>query len=461
MAVFSTIQKSQLEGAKRLDAEYYQPEYLLLNEKLRKQKIKLLDELAFITDGIHASIDYDPDSNIRCFSAQAPKDNYFESVEQFMSEKQHNVNKRTALKIGDVLLSSVGTIGNAAVVDQSMLPANADRHVGIIRLHNNQLISPYFLSTFLNSKYGRFQSVRESTGNVQLNLFIDKIKTFVVPCPNVAQIQEVDKIAADAFQERGKAEDFYSQAEKVLLGKLGLEDFEAGGELWNVVNLSKVKKASRMDAEYFQPKFQDVIEKIEKYSIGWKFLEDLTTFINNGVQPPYSENGEVRFFSQKWIGDKSIDYSFLTADNEPRVSKSFFEEKKNKPYLVKKNDILYYSVGANLGYCHNYLESEDIAIGSFINLIRADATKIDPIFLGFCLNSVVGRMQAERDKSGLAQPYIYAKNLRKFKIPIVRKDTQQRIAELVRESHEAQKQAKQLLEEAKRKVEELIEKPAK
>jgi len=40
MAVYSIIQKSQLEGALRLDAEYYQPEHLILNSKLKSQKIK-------------------------------------------------------------------------------------------------------------------------------------------------------------------------------------------------------------------------------------------------------------------------------------------------------------------------------------------------------------------------------------------------------------------------------------
>ena len=36
MLNFSIIQKSQLEGAKRIDAEYYQPEYLKLDKKLEE-----------------------------------------------------------------------------------------------------------------------------------------------------------------------------------------------------------------------------------------------------------------------------------------------------------------------------------------------------------------------------------------------------------------------------------------
>ncbi|HOK59058.1 MAG TPA: hypothetical protein PL047_08635 [Methanothrix sp.] len=36
MAVFSVINLSELEGAKRIDAEYYKPEYLELLSRLRK-----------------------------------------------------------------------------------------------------------------------------------------------------------------------------------------------------------------------------------------------------------------------------------------------------------------------------------------------------------------------------------------------------------------------------------------
>ena len=98
----------------------------------------------------------------------------------FISEDAHSKNPRTALKKDDVIVSTVGTIGNCPVVDESVLPANSDRHVGIIRIEKDFL--PYFLSTFLLTKYGKFQTLRESTGNVQLNLFLYKIRELIVPC---------------------------------------------------------------------------------------------------------------------------------------------------------------------------------------------------------------------------------------------------------------------------------------
>ena len=51
MATYSIIQKSQLEGAHRLDAEYYQPEYLHIQKLLSGSSSTLLKDVATITTG--------------------------------------------------------------------------------------------------------------------------------------------------------------------------------------------------------------------------------------------------------------------------------------------------------------------------------------------------------------------------------------------------------------------------
>ena len=448
MAVYSIIKKSQLEGAKRLDAEYYQPEYLLLNEKLKKQSVKLLDELAFITDGIHASIDYDADSNIRCFSAQAPKNNYFESVEQFISEKQHTANKRTALKAGDILLSSVGTIGNAAVIDDSMLPANADRHVGLIRLHGNQVISPYFLSTFLNSKYGRFQSVRESTGNVQLNLFIDKIKTFIVPYPKVAQMQEVDKLAANAFQEREKSEKFYFQAENLLLEELVLKDFEGEQSLFSSVNFSELKETKRMDAEYFQPKYEKLESRIRKYESRHleKVLENVSAKFN-----PLTQSDKLF----KYVELSNINALIGIIDGFSEVLGK--EAPSRAKRVLKEGDVIVSSVEGSLGkVALVHKEQKDFLASTGFFQFRSN--EILPEVLLVLAKSIVFQWQLEKRCAGTILTSVPKESIKDMPIPILPKPTQQKIAELVRKSHESRKKAKELLDSAKRKVEELIEK---
>ncbi|WP_308511155.1 restriction endonuclease subunit S [uncultured Treponema sp.] len=176
----SEIKYSMLNDDHRIDAEYFGKNILDTLEKLSDFGTLKIGDIANVTDGIHDSIDYDENSPINLISATSPKENVFDlSRGAFISEKAHKQNPRTALRKNDVIISTVGTIGNCAVVDDSILPANSDRHVGIIRIKNDY--SPYVLSTFLLSKYGKIQTSREATGNVQLNLFIYKLKELEIP----------------------------------------------------------------------------------------------------------------------------------------------------------------------------------------------------------------------------------------------------------------------------------------
>jgi len=119
--------------------------------------------------------------------------------------------------------------------------------------------------------------------------------------------------------------------------------------------------------------------------------------------------------------------------------------------------VLYYSVGAYIGKTNIVLEDLKATAASFITIIRT-TKEINPIYLTVVLNSIIGQLQSGKWQSATAQQYIYPKDIKNFKIPILPKPTQQKIADLVQQSHEARKKAKQLLEEAKREVEKLIEK---
>ncbi len=83
---------------------------------------------------------------------------------------------------------------------------------------------------------------------------------------------------------------------------------------------------------------------------------------------------------------------------------------------------------------------------------------VDAEYIALCINSLVGQMQAERDAGGSIIAHWKPEQAKDLIIPILPKLTQQKIADLVCQSHEARKKAKELLEEAKRKVEEMIEK---
>lgn len=98
---------------------------------------------------------------------------------------------------------------------------------------------------------------------------------------------------------------------------------------------------------------------------------------------------------------------------------------------------------------------EGIIAGGIVRLkIKED---IEAEYLALCINSVIGQMQIERDAGGSVIVHWKPEQIKNLIVPILPKPTQQKIADLVRQSHEAHKRANELLERAKKKVEELIE----
>jgi restriction endonuclease S subunit len=197
MAVWNITERAEIVRRERMDAEYYQPDYLKKEKILQRLPCHALGSLAFVTDGIHASPDVVDEGGIRYLSAKSVKDNEFSLADTLeISQAQDSANPRTRLREGDLLLTTVGTIGNAAVVQPELLPSNIDRHLGLIRIRPDAPVDAYFAATFLNSSFGRFQSLREATGNVQLNLFIEKIKTLQIPAlPGAKALSEKTKNA--------------------------------------------------------------------------------------------------------------------------------------------------------------------------------------------------------------------------------------------------------------------------
>jgi restriction endonuclease S subunit len=456
---YSIVNYRELEqGTLRFDPEYYHPENLFLLKILEEKKHNRIGDFSFVTDGIHASIDFDENSKINLLSAKAPKENCFDlSGTSFISKIQDEKNKRTRLKKDDVIISTVGTIGNCAVVDESILPANADRHVGIVRIKND--LPPRFLSTFLLSKYGKFQTYRESTGNVQLNLFIYKIKEILVPKFSFNFQSKVENLCLKASNLRSNSKSLYSQAEQLLLSELGFLDWKPKHVLSFVRNYSKTEQAERIDAEYFQPKYDDIVKVIKNYQGGWDTLSNLCNLIGHPSNPPYAESNDkdkTFIVTQKHLGDYSLNDEFWKDEDALYTTNEFV--KKNSQYILKQDDVLLYSVGAYIGKANIYKETTKATIGSFLTLLRTKQEKLNPYYLMVFLNTNIGVMLSKQHQRGMAQQYLYPYDIRTFPIPLLDKEIQTQIQRKITESFNLRKQSKHLLECAKQAVEMAIEK---
>jgi len=249
MITYSVIKKSQLEGPTRLDSEYYQPEYLKLSNLFRKLNTIKLGDLSFITDGQHGYFKLDPESEIRQITAQHIINGFVDKTNaDRLSIETHEKNLRASLNEGDVVCTTVGTVGNAAIITKDVPPANLDQNVARIHL-KRKIIDPWYLVIFLNSKYGQLQIKRHITGQVQQRLSLETVRKLLIAV--LENQQKIGTLLREVYQNLSSGNELYSQAEDLLLEELGLKDFRPTEELSYIVDLSDVKSAQRTDAEYF------------------------------------------------------------------------------------------------------------------------------------------------------------------------------------------------------------------
>lgn len=444
----SVVKLSELNNESRVEAEYFSKENLKLLANLSNYGcIPILNVANSVTDGIHTSIDYDENSSINLISAGSPKENVFDlSRSVFISEKAHKENPRTALRKNDVVISTVGTIGNCAVVDESILPANSDRHVGIVRL-NVEKYSPYVLSTFLLSKYGRMQTLRESTGNAQLSLFLYKIRELLIPNFSDTFQSKIESIVKSAHAKLEESKSLYSQAEDLLLGELGLKDWQPKNTLHTTKKFSDFAQSGRLDAEYYQPKYDDLFEKLS--CLNCKRLGKIVS-IKKSFDPgsdAYQETG-IPFIRVSDISKDGIEKTEL------HLSPIDFDIPELKP----KKDTILFSKDGSIGIAYKVQSDLNVfTSGALLHLVTTDSS-ILPDYLTLVLNSVVVKLQAERDSNGAIIQHWKPSDIENVIIPILPEQIQKKIASLIQQSFEYKAQSKQLLEDAKRMVEEEIEK---
>ncbi len=445
----SAIRISELVGNGRVDPEYYQPRYKEMEERLVKISAVKVEAFATVTDGIHGSPDWVEEGGITYLSAKCVKDNRFVLTEAgLISQEQNSANPRTQARLNDVLVTSVGTIGNSAVVHKDILPANMDRHLGIIRIHKGVEVDPYYVATFLNSEYGRFQTLREATGNVQLNLFIEKIKMLLVPVGD--QFSIVGNKTRVAYRKFDESEKLYAEAQALLAAELGLDRLDLSESLFSVRRASEVQTSSRADAEYYRRKYLNLLAYLNEKP--HNTLAELATF-SGGATPlgaDYLDAG-VPFLRIQNIGENR-----LVLDDVAYVDQEVHDGLLRRSQLAPSDVLITITgrIGTSAVVPDDLVEAN---INQHIVRMRLKSKSINPYYLAAFLNSVGGKLQTEREAYGTTRDALPYYCLAKIRVLKADAGLQNEIEQVVRKADDASHDVKRLLAEAKAEVERMIE----
>lgn len=461
MITYSIIQKSQIEGALRIDADYYQPEYLKLQQQIKNMSSMsiqeahgLLDCSAFypsITESYSTNREKVPFLRVNEIQNGFVKitDNTVFLPQNILDKYKANI---AAAEPGDIIIAKGGnTLGKVGLLTNDYPLYSLSRDLIVLRTKNLKNINKYYLWLFLHSSNGQSLLLRIASQTGQPHLTLPSISMIRIPL--LKEQGEFEDIFNQSILLLGNSVEMLIRAENLFLEKLELSDYQIENVLSFIVNLSEVNDVNRVDAEYFQPKYDKIIKKLE--------VNQLVPLVANfeiikSKNFEYNEEGEIGVIKTKQLGKQTLNFEV-----EDRTKKETTQ--KEKLPILKNLDVIFASMGVgSLGKVSIYYEfesEEKYTVDSTLRIFRPKNNTILSEVLTIYLNSMVGQELIYKyivGSSGIIN--IYDNYLESFPIPLLDKNIQQKIAELVRKSHEARKKSKELLEEAKRKVEEMVEK---
>jgi len=431
----------------RLDSEFFLKKYLENKAILQKFDLLEIRDIADIVTNGHTPYGRNLTvGEIKFVTAEFIQDFIIKKVSKFISKEEHeNYLKRSKLENGDIIFSIKGKIGNAVPIFDLTDELNINQDVARLKIKTE--LNYFYTSAFLNSKYGKLQTEKEATGQINPFLALGNLKCLKIPFLFEYFQKHIESLIRSAYLKREKSKTLYTQAESLLLQELGLNNWQPTKEAVAIKNLSASFGATgRLDAEYYQPKYDELLSKINQNATYVKQIKDIQTFNMRGLQPKYVENGEIKVINSKHIKEQNLDY-----DNFEATDIASYVERAS----VLKNDILTYTTGANVGRTNIYSRKDKALASNHVNILRIKNEK--PLYVAFVMNSLIGRIQTERLVTGSAQVELYSKDIEGFIIPFVNVTIQNKMSAKTQKSFALKDESKRLLETAKHAVELAIE----
>lgn len=152
-----------------------------------------------VTDGVHNTVHDDPDGEYLLLSCKNIKGGSLSigtSERRINAETFEKLRRRTKLAKGDVLISSVGTVGELLLVNTEPSNYEFQRSVAMVKPNPDIVSSVYLYEALLSQKA---ELINAAHGAVQQCLFISDIAGFPIGIPTQDDLLTFDEVATPMF----------------------------------------------------------------------------------------------------------------------------------------------------------------------------------------------------------------------------------------------------------------------
>lgn len=363
----------------------------------------------------------------------------------YISENEYNNNRRFQLHINDTLitLKGKGSIGKIGFVT-SDIPAIFSRNIGVVRPNNK--IDGAYLNAYILSYYGHNMVLRGETGGTgQSTLTCSYLKTLNVPRLTIEKaIGDIIRKSEEIFIQSRQC---ISEAESMLHNELGINSIAVTDINVSQKRFSDFINSGRLDAEYYLPKYEEIVDKISQYPYEHDKIGNLYILRDKNFLP--DDNARYKY----------IELSDIGVNGE--ISGCTYEYGSNLPSrarrIVHTGDIIISSIEGSLQSCAIITEEYDGALCStgfyVLSPRRINSETSLVLFKSSVIQSLLKRACTGTILTAMNKDEFIAINL-----PVINKDIQNKIADIIRQSTILRSKSKHLLKLAETAVETAIEK---
>lgn len=446
MAAVNLVQLSEAVAHNRFSAEFFDPRYVFepaagsewapIGRVLKKCEYGLSISMNSVGKGFPIFRMNELDG---CFALRP---------EKFANISQSEFNAR-ALQENDVLFNRTNSfefVGRTGIVKDQTDCTFASYLIRLVPDASRLL--PEFLTVYLNTPFGIGQIKRRAMRSInQANVSGSEVRKILIPLVDLSVQQEVADLVNAAFSKQRDGLSYFATAQSHLETGLGLDKLSFQKPVGYIAQFSDLETSHRSDAQHYQPRFNQLIAHIMVFPSAR--VRDIRSLNRRGLQPIYLKNGDFDVVNSQHLGAKHIDYDGL----EKTSAKSFAAAPEAH---IQPDDLLIYTTGAYIGRTNVYLSDAPAMASNHVNILRLQPG-IDAAYMALVFQSIVGQFQTQQHARGSAQAELYPSDIDRFVVPLIDVGKQREIGNLVRESLVKQQQSRQLLEQAKTRVEQLIE----
>ena len=442
------------DNISRFDAEFYKKIYFESEQKVKANSWVTLKQLNVCLDCSAFYPSVANDYNFNSLGVPFLRVNeiidgkiIFSDNTAFLPEsliKEYDDTIRLAYN-NDILIAKGGnTAGKVGFISSKYDYYATCRDVVILRTNRMSKINPQILSLYLQCDFGKLLIEKTISQTGQPHLTLPLLERLPIPLV-LEKIQHGIKKCTDlSIQCSEKSHNIYVESEQLLLQELGLIDWQPDDESMATKTFADFQNSGRLDAEYYQPKYQAIAEKLTQYSNGTvscaNILANAMTKLTSGTEYCYLELADI---------GKSGEINSCTQD----VAENLPSRARQK---VKTNDVIVSSVEGSLASCALITEEFNNAICSTgFHVLRS--AEINPETLLLLMKSSPVQALLKQGCSGTILTAILPDALKAIKLPLIRKEVQTELAAKVQESFTLRKESKRLLDLAKHAVEVAIE----